>query len=376
MVSYKFLIEKFPRPLVFKSALLIAGLGVVSTVFLKMRKTEVPDEDLKLASVSVVEVERADVRRVFRVFAALQPWKEAAIRPTVQGVVRELLVEVGQSVKENQPVVRMDSEAQRLRAELEAIDLETRGLDFKVAMALAKKDFLSKQERKQKMLEHRAHLIRARLSELESRGIYRSPIKGLVSEVGLKVGDYLESSSQAAIRVVDLSRMKASIWIPQSVAKSVRVESEVRLKMENDIVPARILAISPTVDQKSGSVFAEVEVRDRPEAWRAGQFVEVLITVEHRPEVLTVPKAAVFIDQGQPAVFLVRSSGGEKPQGEPSVRGLASDDEADVLVKVPLQIGLEEGDKVEVVQGLEELDQVVIEGATGLSSGTPVEISY
>jgi RND family efflux transporter MFP subunit len=226
------------------------------------------------------------------------------------------------------------------------------------------------------MLEHRAHLIRARLSELESRGIYRSPIKGLVSEVGLKVGDYLESSSQAAIRVVDLSRMKASIWIPQSVAKSVRVESEVRLKMENDIVPARILAISPTVDQKSGSVFAEVEVRDRPEAWRAGQFVEVLITVEHRPEVLTVPKAAVFIDQGQPAVFLVRSSGGEKPQGEPSVRGLASDDEADVLVKVPLQIGLEEGDKVEVVQGLEELDQVVIEGATGLSSGTPVEISY
>lgn len=335
--------------------------------------TSAKDSENTVASVRIQEVGKKDLRKVFQLFSPLLPWKEAFVKPLAVGFVEEMPVQVGEMVKKDQVLFRMDSESQRLRSELEQIDFQVKQLDFKISMTLAKKNFISKQEANQKNLENRSTMIRARLSHLENRGISRAPFDGLVSEIGFKVGDYLDNASNVTLRVVDLSKMKVSFWVPQTVASQISKASEVRIQIGEKIGTAKIIAISPTVDQKTGSVFVEAVIPDRPMDWKAGQFVQVLLSLERTMGAIAIPRAAVQQEAGHSFVWKIDRQ--EAKAGE-SGRGMASAEDTTRVHRVEVKLGLMEDELVEVKSGLEEFDQVVVQGLAGLSEGTQVEISY
>lgn len=368
-------LRQLPRVKLYGLALLstaaIVGLGFFA-FSPKIGGKNSSDQSEKKASVRVEEVGKKDLRKVFSLFSPLLPWKEAFVRPLANGFVEEMPAQVGQLVKKDQVLFRMDSEAQRLRSELEQIDYEMKQLDFNVSMTLAKKNFISKQEAHQKHLDNRATIIRARLSQLENRGVSRAPFDGLVSEVGFKVGDYLDSSSNATLRLVDLSKMKVSFWVPQTIANQISKETETRIQLGEKLSDAKLIAISPTVDQKTGSVFVEAEISNHPPEWKAGQFAQVLLSLERAPGVITIPRAAVQTEGGKSFAWKVIRQ--PIPNNDPT-RGLASTEELTIVSRVEINTGFSEENAIEIKSGLEEFDRVVTQGLAGLSEGSQVEIS-
>ena len=110
--------------------------------------------------------------------------------------------------------------------------------------------------------------------------------------------------------------------------------------------------ISPEVDPESGTVKVTLEV-PASGLLKPGMFCTVRIITASRPNALVIPKKALVLETDADDVFAVE----------------------DGKVKVvDVKLGFVEGDRVEVVSGLEEGMQVVTVGHEGLKDGSPVRV--
>lgn len=337
-------------------------------------------------------LQRRLVINQFVTHAALQPKKEVTLRPNGSVTVRDVRVEVGQYVKKGDVLAYTDSEAQALRAELDGIDLNLRNLEYSVTLALAKKSFLSQKEFAQKELEHRASKIRRRLAEIETTGAIKAPIEGIVSEIALKNGDFIDNQQQYYIKIADASSFRVQLFLPQTVAAKLNKGAPVDLsrtrvdefgKDFTETAMGQVSSIAPVVDPKTGSVMTELEISKVPRGWISGIFVQVAMTIEKSANAVAVPNEAIVFDNDRPFVYRVQAQASTEDRGLASTAAVvqtngvdapATVDNTERVQKVAVKAGLRDSKYTEIIEGLDELDMIVIEGQGNLADGSKVEI--
>jgi membrane fusion protein (multidrug efflux system) len=115
----------------------------------------------------------------------------------------------------------------------------------------------------------------------------------------------------------------------------------------------RIQKISPVVDTASGTVKVTVEAVAPPSSVRPGAFVSVGIVRETRPQALVVPRPAVIRELQETFVFVA---------------------EGDVARRRSVRVGLEEGDRLELLGGVAAGEQVVTSGQGALKDGARIKV--
>ena len=99
----------------------------------------------------------------------------------------------------------------------------------------------------------------------------------------------------------------------------------------------------------------EIEVPNPGYRLKPGMYARVRLTVDRRPEALTVPRAAVMDTDGKRGVFLV--------------------DETQTAHFREVETGLQDGERVEILGGLTEGERVVTTGALALRDGDKVSLA-
>jgi len=339
-----------------------------------------------------------DLKNIFSTQAYLQSWKEVVVRPSQTAIVKKVNVQVGQFVKSGDVLAYLSSELQQLKAELDKIDLQLRNMDFAVTLALARKNFVSEKEFKQRKLEFRAQEIRAKIAKMENTDILDAPISGVVSEISMKNGDYVDQPNQYYIKISDTSEMKLAIYIPQSVATKLAKGAEVELtRNEADASgvqriqtsKASIDAVAPVVDPKTGSILVEMRTHNTPKSWVPGMYVEVNMTIDQSPKALVVPQQAVIFENNQAFVYRVVSEQADHraPATAAAATELATQasvaptdvqDQAQPQIqkvqKVAVKLGLRDAKRIEIKEGLEQFDLIVTKGQGALADGSKVDI--
>lgn len=358
-------------------------------------QSEVKSKD-RVYSVGVESAVVQGIKNVFSTQAYLQSWKEVVIRPSQTATVKKLSVEVGQHVKSGETLAFLSSELQQLKSELDKIDSQLRTMDFAVTMALARKNFVSEKEFKQRKLEFRAQEIRTQIAKMENTDVLETPIDGLVSEISMKNGDYIDNSNQYFIKVADISEMKIAIYIPQNIATKLNKGDEVELvRSELDaagakvvqLSKARIQAVAPIVDPKTGSILVEINAKDTPKSWVPGMYVEVSMTIDQSPTALVVPQQAIVFENKVSFVYRIQNSevsnertpaSKSDAKGSGDVNSIGKTDSANSDIqrvqKIPVKLGLKDAKSVEVIGGIEQFDLIVVTGQGALADGSKVEI--
>ena len=111
---------------------------------------------------------------------------------------------------------------------------------------------------------------------------------------------------------------------------------------------------APVVDPTTGTVKFTVQSEKFPAAAVPGSFVRARVLLESRANVSSVPRSAVFEVDGAAHVYTV-------------IEGKAQ--------RVPVTVGIEGDDRVEITDGL-TTEQVVVVDANGMTDGmalTPVQ---
>lgn len=179
----------------------------------------------------------------------------------------------------------------------------------------------------------------------------KSPISGIVSFIYVKPGQSVAPQVPIA-SVVDTSTLEIRADAPQSDLPKLKPGLPVLIYWESDTFRAKLKSVSPAVDpiRKTG----EIKVKLRKAPFKPGMLVKFDVVLEETQNALAVPLSAIVSEDGTHFVFVVENGVAHKRQ---------------------VELGLEDDDLVEVKSGLNEGELVVVEGASGLSDGQPVEVT-
>jgi membrane fusion protein, multidrug efflux system len=208
----------------------------------------------------------------------------------------------------------------------------------------------------------RAELDRALRTEERNRLV--TPIDGVIlklardAEGQLMANGQLINPGQLVAQVAPLDPLIADVdLIGEDIAR-IRVGLPARARYyawEDQTFPGEVLRLAPTVDQRTRALRAEVEIANPEFLLRPGMFVEVTLIAERRENVPVIPRQAVTDRGGLRVVFVLSGQRVEQRQ----VRLGLGDDET-----VEVRDGVEAGERI-VVRGLETLTDDMLVRVTG-----------
>jgi membrane fusion protein (multidrug efflux system) len=306
--------------------------------------------------VEVQPVRRAPMVAVYSGTAPIEAHEEAEVVAKVGGEVRQLLVEEGDDVQAGQVLARLDGDRLRLEAAQAEANLRKLERDYKRMQELSAKGLVAQgtvENTKYDLDALRAAYDRARL-ELSYTEI-RAPITGVVSARHIKVGNTI-SPNDPTFHVTNLDPLVAYVHIPEKEFRKLAPGQTAAVVIDalgSEQFVGTISRISPTVDPQTGTFRARVEVPDETRRLKPGMFARVNIVYERRDNALQVPRNAIVDDDGIQSVYVVAGDKAEQRR---------------------VKAGLTNNGWIEIVDGLQGDERVVVVGQAGLKTGTAVKI--
>lgn len=183
-----------------------------------------------------------------------------------------------------------------------------------------------------------------------------SPIGGVVSDRPLYAGE-MANAGAPLLTVVNISRVMARVNVAQGQAATVKVgQAAVLSNIETgQQANGTVKVVSPAADPASTTVQVWVEVPNPGEALKPGTGVHAVIVTELIRNASVVPAAAILPGE----------------EGGTSVLTVSADSTAH---RRKVEVGVREGDKVQLLTGVGPGEEVVISGGVGVDDKGKVKV--
>ena len=183
----------------------------------------------------------------------------------------------------------------------------------------------------------------------------RSPINGEVSDRPLFAGE-IASAGTAVVSIVDESQVIAKANIPVKEASVLRAGKVATITGPGGELTGKVTVVSPAVDPSTTTVEVWVQAANAGARMKSGVSVQIAIQASKVADALTVPASAI----------LTLEEGGEK------VMVVGADSAAH---EKKITIGVRDGEKVQLLDGVKEGDRVITSGGLGLEDKAKVKVS-
>ena len=183
----------------------------------------------------------------------------------------------------------------------------------------------------------------AKKTDLAATFSLKSPIDGIVVERNATVGASVGTDANL-FKIIDLSR----VWIDADVFEKdlprVRPGQEVKLTFTafpQSTFTGRVIFINSVIDPDTRTVKVRTEVANPDGRLKPDMFANVQIVTDMNRAAISIPQSAVLNDDGKAIVFVVDGNGYKKRQ---------------------VQAGIQNNDRVEIIDGLNTGDKIVVKG--------------
>ena len=401
----------------------LASLVIVGGLLASSACSKEPAEKEPVVAVQAATAEKATLQETVSAQAVLFPLQQAAITPKISAPVKKFLVNRGGKVRKGQLLAVLENRdllasseenkggleqaqasyetitAASLPEEMQKAQLDTEAA--KKALDAQEKVYQSRQELFQQGALPRKELDQAGVDVTQARNLYniaqkhydalqaigkqqelrsaagqlqsakgkymgaeaqlsyseiRSPIDGFVTDRPLYPGE-MAAAGAPLITVMDTSRVIAKTHIPQPEAALLRLGDKATLTVpgEQEPVEGKVTVISPALDPNSTTVEVWVQAENRKQKLKPGTSVQLNMLAQTVNEALAIPAASVLTGQDGATTVMVIGSDGRAHQ-------------------TPVKLGIRDGDRVQVVDGIAPGTKVVVAGAYGLPDKTKVSI--
>ena len=369
-------------------------------------------DDNRPTPVRLYTVAEETAHRRIQAVGSLHALEESVLSAEVEARVSEVLADVGDTVKEGQPLIVLDPrelqfEVQRQRgivqqvraqlgigpsdplpsdpkkiASVERAEADLFDADRKYTRALEmfKEKLISQQQLDeaasrsqstraaytvalQEVERLKALLISSEAAEKLAEkklndATIRSPFPGAVKTRNVHPGEYLRLQSPVMV-VVRTDKLRARLAVPERWAGWIKDGALVDLHVEafpNDVFRGRISRIDPSVAQDSRTFEAEALLENPDGRLKPGFFAQASIPSEKEEKTIYLPYSAVNYRYGVYKVFLLNGNRVSERQIRPA--GQTED---------------ERGRRFEVADGLKPGDQVAVAISGDLRDGVAVQ---
>ena len=306
--------------------------------------------------VEVGTPDRGDVFAVYSGTAPIEAFAEADVVAKVAGEIREILVEEGTDVREQQVLAKLDGDRLALELKESRARLEKLRRDYQRNVNLKEKGLISEGDFDKLLYEMEALEAAYNLAKLElDYTQIRAPISGVISERFVRLGNTVEVGD-ALFRVTSLDPLVAYLFVPEREYRRIQPGKPVGIQIDalgDTPIIASVTRVSPVVDPETGTFKLTIEISDPTRRIKPGMFARIGVIYDERRDALRVPRSALIEDDEGTQLYVVDD-------------GVAN--RRDVVT------GFSDRGMVEIVSGLSDGETIVTVGQVGLKDGTSVRI--
>jgi RND family efflux transporter MFP subunit len=196
----------------------------------------------------------------------------------------------------------------------------------------------------------------ARLNQLLTYQTVRAPFAGVITLRNFDTGVLATEGSTLLFRIAQTDRLRTYLNVPQADADSVRVGQQATLTMPGQ--PGRkfngtVARTANALDPATRTLLVEVQVPNPGALLMPGEYVQVDLAVPRKDPPLVVPGDTLVVRADGPQVAVVAPDG--------------------VVHFVKVQLGRDFGDRLEVLSGLEEGQQLAVNPSDLIREGVKVK---
>ncbi|PIE02564.1 MAG: hypothetical protein CSA81_06160 [Acidobacteria bacterium] len=306
--------------------------------------------------VEVTELQRGSIESVLKATTHLEAEEEVKVIARTSNMVKELLVEEGDRVQKDQPLLLIEDSQQKRNIRKAENDVVKMQMQFDRQQNLFKKNLISEKdfnEVKYSLMQKELALEDAK-RELEFT-VVKAPIGGTVTGRYIKTGDQV-SAGQHLFDIIDFESLVARIYVPETNLVHLKEGQQARIlttALGERLFKGSIKRIAPVVDNKTGTVKVTVAVGSQ-QGLKPGMYVNLELILDKHLNALLIPKRALTYDADQIFVFKLKE-----------------DRKVERVLVVPV---LSDNDNIEPSEGFHDGDTIVIAGQSGLKDGAIVRL--
>lgn len=348
--------------------LVLLGLLVISTFVFLWQKSRP-----QVVQYTIVTAENGNIMKSTVATGKVEPRNEILIKPQMSGIISEVYKEAGDIVKAGDIIAKIQvvpdmvnlssAESRVERAKLSAGQSRT---NYERDLKLYNNGVISREEFEKVELQYKndEEELRAATDNLSlvktgitqssaqtSNTLVRSTVNGTILDVPVKVGNSVIQTNNfndgtTVASVADLSDMLFIGKIDETEVGRLTSGMPIEITIgaiQGRTIPAKLEYISPKGVEESGAILFEMKAAlEIPEDLfvRAGYSANADITLDKRENVLTIPESSLEFSGDSAFVYMVKS---EDPQE---------------FERHFVSIGLSDGIKIEVIEGLKESDEI------------------
>jgi len=236
---------------------------------------------------------------------------------------------------------------------------------------------------------------KARLEELKinlSNTAIVSSVDGFVAKRFLDPGATVSPNVPVA-SLVDIRTVRMVANLVEKDLKRVTVGTHAAVDVDafpGETFTGRVSRVAPVFDPATRTAEMEIEVPNTGFRLKPGMYARVQLTVATKADAITVPSNAIVRLDGKPGVFTTQGRSGGNGNGPAASTGNqkpaadatktvgstgANADGADKTVTakfLPVEVGIRDGENVEIISGLRDGVRVITTGAGALKDGDRV----
>lgn len=333
-------------------------------------------EEASIASVNVVHPRPDAPTEEIVLPGNTQAFIDAPIYARTNGYLKRWYFDIGARVKKGELLAEIetpeiDQQLQQARSDLETAEanLQLSKTTAERYQSLIQSRSVSQQDTdaaisdlnaKRSMVNSNASNVR-RLEELRSFEKVYAPFDGIITARNTDIGALIDAGASSPgkemFHMTEISKLRVYVAVPEIYSRAAQTGAEASLTLDEfpgKLFHGVIVRNSNSIDPASRTLLTEVDVDNPSGQLLPGAYVAVHLKLPEQIRSVTVPANTLLFRSEGLRVALVR------------------DGRADL---VPVTIGRDYGNSVEIVSGLQTTDEVILDPADSLTSGTQVRIN-
>lgn len=340
----------------------------------------------RTTSVETQKIEIGSIAEQVRSFGNVKAQNVISVLPQVSNRITQIYVDLGDTISQGQALAKILDDTFRdnlnqakSQVQQAKIALRRDSTEYERQLMLMERNLSSEADlfnAEAAYQSSRAQFESARSSLTQAQENFenttvRSPVDGVINARNLEVGD-LASTGTELFQVASTGGYESRIYLPSQDWRAVEIGHEVMLRLSNESdVSARgvVSRKSPQLDPTTGLGEVVITITQSGNTIYPGVLTENIINITTKDRALIVPRSALVeqvetvINPESNTIDLNRTYSVFVSRGD------------SIAERRALELGIEQGEKIEVLSGLLPGDDIIVTGQSGLEDGARISVA-
>lgn len=314
------------------------------------------DSKDRTIKVSVLEVQPGPMRDVLVLPGETQAWEDVRVAADMDGIVEWIGPKEGQEVRKGALLARIDVSARKAALDRAEASFRLAEELFRRRESLYDRRIISKEELDRAATERALAESNLRQARVEyERGFLKAPVSGVVNRLYVDAGEYVARGAPF-MDIVNVDRIKIQLNVPEMDVRFLRTAQQAMVTVDalgGKQLLGKVDFVAYKADPATRTFQVQVVVDNPNREIRPGMIARVALLRRTVEDALSVPLFAVLNKGGERVLFVEKDG---------------------VVAARIVSVGILEGERVQITQGLEPGDRVIVAGHTDVEEGMRVQV--